>query len=79
MLWNLYFRESVNFGKQLVTRQKKDGNASDPMRYEHDEDDKTRSASRIYKRLHGEYVDSKGVTRPVGGDTTKLFFCIWHE
>ena len=44
MLWNLYFRESVNFGKQLVTRQKKDTNASDPMRYEHDEDDKPRSA-----------------------------------
>ena len=74
MLWNLYFRERVNFSKKLGTRQKKDANASDPMRYEHDEDDKTRSASRIYKRLQGEYVDSKGVTRSVGGDTTKLFF-----
>ena len=74
MLWNLYFRESVNFGKQLVTRQKKDTNTTDPMRYEHDEDDKPRSASRIYKRLQGDYVDSTGVKRSVGGDTTKLFF-----
>jgi len=75
MLWNLYFRERVNFGKQLLIRQKKDTKSSDPMRFEHDEDDKTRSATRIYTRLHnGKYVDSSGVERLIGGDTTKLFF-----
>ena len=80
MLWNLYFRERVNFGKQLLIRQKKDTKSSDPMRFEHDEDDKTRSATRIYTRLHnGKYVDSSGVERLIGGDTTKLFFCSWYE
>lgn len=72
-LWNLYFRECVNFSKHLSTRQKKD--LKDSTGYEHDEDDKARIAARIYKRLHkGEFEDSSGVRRPIAGDTTKLFF-----
>ena len=74
MLWNLYFRENVNFGKQLYARQRRAAGSSDPTSYEHDDDDKTRTASKIYKRLQGEYRDSSGVKRQVGGDTTKLFF-----
>ena len=72
-LWNLYFRECVNFSKHLSTRQKKD--LKDSTRSEHDEDDKARIAARIYKRLQkGEFEDSSGVKRPIAGDTTKLFF-----
>ena len=76
-LWNLYFRERINFGKQLSTRQRPKGKGSEPATFDHDEDDKARVAGRLYKRLEkGLYVDEKGRTHHIAGDTTKLYYAV---
>ena len=76
-LWNLYFRERINFGKQLSTKQRAKGKGSEPATFDHDEDDKARLAGRLYKRLEkGSFVDSAGRTHPIAGDATKLYFAV---
>ena len=76
-LWNLYFRERINFGKQLWTRQTQKGKGSEPATFDHDDDDKARLAGRLYKRLEkGYYTDANNVQRPIGGDTTKLYYAV---
>ena len=76
-LWNLYFRERINFGKHLSTRQRPKGKGSEPATFDHDEDDKARIAGRLYKRLEkGVWVDANGRTHRIAGDTTKLYFAV---
>ena len=72
-LWNIYFRERVNFSKQLFTREKQQ--TSGPA--SRDEDDKARLAGKIYNRLEkGVYEDARHVRRQLAGDTSKLQWAV---
>ena len=74
-LWNLYFRECINFSKHLSMRQKQ--KSSDPTSFEHDDDDQARLAGKVYKRLEkGQYEDANSVRRPIAGDTSKLYWAV---
>ena len=70
-LWNLYFRERVNFSKHLSLRHKAD--PSNPTSF--DDQDAALSAKRIYHRLEtGTFTDAAGKRRPIAGDTSKVLF-----
>ena len=70
-LWNLYFRERVNFSQHLSMRHKQDLSA--PMSF--DDQDAARAAKRIYHRLEaGTFTDASGARRPIAGDTSKVYF-----
>ena len=63
-LWNLYFRELVNFGKSLSVRHRP--NASKPANS--DDEDVARDARRLYEKLErGMYTDEHGACRSIAG------------
>ena len=73
-LWNLYFRECINFSKSLSVRQKQ--KSSDPTSFD-DDDDKARLAGKLYRRLEkGDYEDANNARRPIAGDTSKLCWAV---
>jgi len=72
-LWNLYFREQVNFGASLGAISR--GGAALPQ--DQIEQDAAMAAADMYEKLHsGTYLTQTGQRRQIAGDMSKLRFAI---